>query len=289
MNEELEKSDENQEQVNEEPGQSNGNQEQLIEIYKLQAQLADNISNRRITINRFYILVVSGLALIFAAFFKLPTEIQKLLSIGDLVVGLAFLGVNLSLAWFVLINSNLRLSMIKYEALKKLEDQLDYQFFKDEWKFLEKYGRHRTYWEISYIEIFIPILFFIIFTLLLHLGALDFSDKYYYRFFTYYPSILSGSFSYTGLRSWQIDREIRGLKRWSDERVLFVSIVVSTVILILISLLRVGYGGGSTKESEVVNRKPAETTSGKPTETRSEQTTTEKVILPDGNEQDGSE
>lgn len=285
MTEELEQSDKNQAQLE----QSNGNQDQLIEIYKLQAQLANSISNRRITINRFYILVMSGLALIFAAFFKLPTEIQKLMSIGDLVVGLAFLGVTLSLAWFVLINSNLRLSMIKYEALKKLEDKLDYQFFQDEWKFLEKYGRHRTYWEISYIEIFIPVFFFILFTLLLHLGALDFSDKPYHRFFSYYPSILSGSFCYTGFRSWQIDREIRGFKRWSDEKVLFVSITVSTVILILISLFRAGYSGGAAKESEVVNKKPAETTSEKPTETSSEKSTKEQIIRPDGKEQKESE
>ena len=61
--------------MNEEQGQSNGNQGQLIEIYKLQAQLSNSISNRRITINRFYMLVMSGLVLIFPAYFKLPAEI----------------------------------------------------------------------------------------------------------------------------------------------------------------------------------------------------------------------
>ena len=138
MNEELEQSDENQDQANEKPGQSNGNQDRLIEIYKLQAQLANSISNRRITINRFYMLVMSGLVLIFPAYFKLPAEIQDLVSIEFLIVGIALLGITLSLAWFILINSNLRQSMLKYEALKRLENKLEYQFFKDEWEFLEK-------------------------------------------------------------------------------------------------------------------------------------------------------
>ncbi len=56
--------------MNEELEQSDGNQGQLIEIYKLQAQLANSISGRRITINRFYIVVMSGLVLIFPAFYK---------------------------------------------------------------------------------------------------------------------------------------------------------------------------------------------------------------------------
>ena len=66
--------------MNEEMEQSDGNQNQLIEIYKIQVQLANSISSRRITINRFYILVMSGLALMFPAFFKLPTEVQRVVS-----------------------------------------------------------------------------------------------------------------------------------------------------------------------------------------------------------------
>ena len=236
MNEELEQSDEDQEQVNKEPGQSNGNQNQLIEIYKLQSQLANSISNRRITINRFYMLVMSGLVLIFPAYFKLPSEIQDLVSIEYLIVGIALLGITLSLAWFILINSNLRQSMLKYEALKRLEDKLEYQFFKDEWAFLERYGRGRIYWEISYIEIFIPVLFFFIFTLLLHLASASFPDKPYF-YLHYYPGVLIGVFCFLGLRSWQIDREIRGMKKWEDSTILLLSFTPSILVLVINLLL----------------------------------------------------
>ena len=289
MDEELEQSDENQEPVNEEPGQSNGNQEQLIEIYKLQAQLADNISNRRITIHKFYLLLMSGLALIFPTFFKLPTEIRSQVSIEFLIVGMALLGIPLSIVWFILINSNLRQSMIKYEALKRLEDRLDYQFFKDEWAFLKMYGKSKTYWEISYIEIFIPILFFLIFTSFLNTVSATYSDKIYFRLITYCPSFIAGYFCAVVIGSRQIDKEIRGIDGWTKGKMYWVSTAIILVFVLISSLFRAVYRDAVNKGAETINKKPAETRSEKPTETRSEQTTTEKVILPDGKEQDGSE
>ena len=48
-----------------------------------------------------------------------------------------------------------------------------------------------------------------------------------------------------------------------------------------------GYGEVANKEVEFVNKQSAEASLEKTTETRSEQATTEKVILPDGKEQDG--
>ena len=117
-----------------------GKQERLVEIYKLQAQLTNNISNRRTTTNRFYIVVMSGLILIFSTFLqnkdKLPTELLNIVSIEQLIVILGVLGLSLSWIWCISVNSYLRVNSRKYEALKKLEDELEYQFFKDEWEFL---------------------------------------------------------------------------------------------------------------------------------------------------------
>ena len=289
MNEKLEQTDEDQEQLNEEPEQSNGNQEQLIEIYKLQAQLADNISNRRTTIHKFYLLLMSGLALIFPTFFKLPTEIRSQVSIEFLIVGMALLGIPLSIVWFILVNSNLRQSMVKYEALKRLEDKLDYQFFKDEWAFLERYGKSKTYWEISYIEIFIPILFFLIFASLLNTVSATYPDKIYIRLLTYFPSLIIGYFCAVVLRSWQIDKEIRGSEGWTKGKMQWVSAAIMLAFVLIFSLFRMVYRDAVNKEAETINKKPAETTSEKPTKTSSEQTTREKVILPEGKEQNGSE
>ena len=127
MNEDIEQSDEKQEQL---LTQSNGKQGQLIEIYKLQAQLANSISSRRITIHKFYLLLMSGLALILPTFFKLPAEIQSQVSFGFLMIGVSLLGIPLCLTWFILINTNLRMIMLKYETLKRLENKLEYPFSK---------------------------------------------------------------------------------------------------------------------------------------------------------------
>ncbi len=256
MNEELEQLDEDQDQSE----KSDGNQSQLIEIYKLQAQLANSVSNRRSVIHKFYMLVMSGLTLIIPAFFKLPTEIRNLISIEFLILGLPLLGITLSVTWFILISSNLRQSLIKYEALKKLEDKLEYQFFKDEWKYLEKYRKGKAYWDTPYVEIFIPILFFIIFTLLLHVATGNFPGRPYAKLH-YYPGILMGFFSLAGIRSWQIDREIRGMKRWTKRTISWVSFVVPLAIVIggLFLFKYMGCGEVVDKKVKTVNEKSAET------------------------------
>ena len=277
MNDKLEQSEENQ--LIEKSEQSNGKQSQLIEIYKLQAQLANSISSRRITINRFYILVMSGLALMFPTFFRLPAEVQRIVSSEYLIIGLPLLGITLSLAWFILINSNLRLSMIKYEALKNLEDKLEYQFFKDERRLLNKYGKNKTYGETSYFEIVMPILFFIIFTILLHLASANFPNKPYSKL-TYYPGVVIGAFSFGGLRSWQVDREIRGMGRWADASIISASGVVLLIFMCMTIFIPKFMGCSEVviEEAVPVNGQPAKTNFEKPAG--------KKTILPDENQAD---
>ena len=48
-----------------EQGQTKTNQDQLLEVYKLHAQLANSASNRRTATHRFYQLVLSGILLFY--------------------------------------------------------------------------------------------------------------------------------------------------------------------------------------------------------------------------------
>ena len=181
-----------------------GKQERLVEIYKLQAQLTNNISNRRTTTNRFYIVVMSGLILIFSTFLqnkdKLPTELLNIVSIEQLIVILGVLGLSLSWIWCISVNSYLRVNSRKYEALKKLEDELEYQFFKDEWEFLADDEKEKTYWQRSRIELTLPSLFFICFTVLMGFGLYNFPNKLYLLFLIY-PVSLTTMLCY-GLHKW---------------------------------------------------------------------------------------
>lgn len=191
--------------MNEEQNESvDGRQERLIEIYKLQAQLTNSVSNRRTTTNRFYIVIMSGLILIFSTFLqntdKLPAELLNIVSIEQLIVVLGVLGLSLSWIWCISVNSYLRVNSRKYEALKKLEDELEYQFFKNEWEFLADDEQENTYWQRSRIELTLPSLFFICFTVLMGFGLYNFPNKLYLLFLIY-PASLAAMLCY-GLHKW---------------------------------------------------------------------------------------
>lgn len=179
-------------------------QERLVEIYKLQTQLANSISNRRTTTNRFYILIMSGLALIFSTFLqnkdKLPTELLKIISIENLIVALGVLGLSLSWIWCFSINSYLRVNSRKYEALKKLEDELEHKFFRNEWEFLGDDEKANTYWQRSVIELTVPGLFFVCFTILMGFGLYNLANELYLLFLIY-PMFLAGLLCF-GLHKW---------------------------------------------------------------------------------------
>ena len=184
--------------------EDNSNQDQLLEIYKLQAQLANDISNRRTTTNRFYILVMSGLLLIFTNILQskggIASELLKIISIQQLVSAVGAIGLSLSMIWCVSLNSYLRVNSRKYEALKQLERRLDYQFFDIEWSFLPKNEKNQTYWQRSIIELFLPTLFFLCFWGLMGYGLYK-SNDILYHLFHIYPLSLIILFCW-GLRTW---------------------------------------------------------------------------------------
>ena len=110
------------------------------------------------------------------------------------------------------------------------------------------------------------------FMLLLHVATGNFPDKPYAKLH-YYPGIIAGIFSVTGIRAWQTDREIRGMPRWKERTVYWASWV--PIVIITGGLLLFNYMGcGKVVDKEV------ETLNEKSDETSLEKTTTEQIILP---------
>lgn len=239
MRENIERSDENQDRLDKEQEKSDGNPDQLMEIYRLQTQLVNNINNRRVTINRFYMLGMSGLALICSAFFKLPDSILEGISVDFFVIAISVLGLHLSWVWFASVNSNLRLVMLKYESLKRLEDKLEYQFFQDEWTFLKKYGKDRPYWEISSVEIVIPFLFFFTFGMFMKQILQDYPDIVYSKF-AYYPVIITYFLVSDAYSSWQTDREIRGM---DVRKRIKLNVIINGIALVWLLILALRWFG----------------------------------------------
>jgi len=143
--------------------------QELLEIYKLHAELADSVSRQRGTTNRFYMLVLSGLLVFLwgGSLFGVGLD-PTLFRIGFIVFG--GLGVLLTVAWYNTIRSFRQLNSGKFRALDELEEKLAYPFFKREWELLKKGTERRSYRRLIVVETFVPIIFFYCFLVLIAIG-----------------------------------------------------------------------------------------------------------------------
>ena len=141
--------------------------DQVLEIYKLHAELADRVSQRREGANRLFVGVLTGL-LVFLAY--VPRFGERDLSVDSLLGFVGAAGALLSGSWFVVIRSYRQLTTGKFKALHELEERLPYAFFRREWELLKKGADFRSYWKLTVVETSLPIIFGFLF-----LGVLVFA------------------------------------------------------------------------------------------------------------------
>jgi len=142
---------------------------ELFDLYRLHAELADRVSQRREGANRLFVSLLTGLMVFLAALLRLGT--------GDLganavmfFFGIA--GVMLSAAWFVVIRSYRQLNTGKFEALHELERHIPYPFFQREWELLREGRDFRRYWRLTVVETSLPIIFFLLFLAVIVFAAI---------------------------------------------------------------------------------------------------------------------
>lgn len=111
--------------------------QELLEIYKIHAELADRVSQRREGANRLYVSLLSVILALLAA------------------------------SWYIIIRSYRQLNKGKFDALHELEEKLAYPFFKREWELLEEGKNKSRYWKLTIVETFLPISFFLLFLFLI--------------------------------------------------------------------------------------------------------------------------
>lgn len=131
---------------------------ELLEIYKLHAELADRVSQRRETANQRYTSLLVGLGAFLAALLRfgdgdLPVVATRL--VGGL-------GIVLSVSWFVVIRSYRQLNTGKFKPLHELEEKLAYPFYKREWDLLGEGRDFRRYWRLTVVETSLPGAFFLL-------------------------------------------------------------------------------------------------------------------------------
>jgi len=136
---------------------TDSSKDQLLEIYKLHAELADRVSQRREGANRLHVSLLSGFLVFLAALLQfgsgeIPASVLLLFS-G--IIGMAVSG-----SWYIVIRSYRQLNTGKFAALDELEQKLAYPFFRREWELLERSRNRNRYWKLTVVETFLPSVFF---------------------------------------------------------------------------------------------------------------------------------
>lgn len=132
--------------------------DELLEIYKLHAEFADRVSQRRDAANQRYAGMLVGLGAFLA--FLLGVGDGDLAAIATRLV--SGLGMVLSLSWYVVIRSYRQLNTGKFKSLHELEEKLAYPFYKREWELLGEGRDSRRYWRLTVVETFLPWTFFVL-------------------------------------------------------------------------------------------------------------------------------
>lgn len=124
----------------------------LLEQYKLAAEMADRVSARRGNANLLFLsiqttlLTAAGLAY---------TTLQDVAWYS--VLGVAFTGVAISAAWWRQLQSYRLLNTAKFAVINAMEERLPVKIFSDEWEILTT--RTPSYIELGAIERVVPWVF----------------------------------------------------------------------------------------------------------------------------------
>ena len=138
--------------------------QEFLEIYKLHAELADRVSQRREGANRLYVSLLTGIILVLATFLRYGSEIVH---VETILTAFCIFGILLSASWFVIISSYRQLITGKFDALHELEQKIAFPFFKHEWQLLEEGKNKSRYWKLTIVETFLPWIFIVLFLVLI--------------------------------------------------------------------------------------------------------------------------
>ena len=145
----------------------NENSKEILEIYKLHAELADRVSQRRLAANRLYVGLLVGLLLFCGALLRMDGETAY---VGPFLCLVGSVGVLLAISWRVIVRSYRQLNAGKFKALRELECALSWQFFQREWGHLGEGNEPGRYRRLSRVEESLPWVFLVISLVVIGVG-----------------------------------------------------------------------------------------------------------------------
>lgn len=137
---------------------------ELLEIYKLHAELADRVSQRREGANRLFVSLLVGMVMLLGVFVRFGSNE---ISLPIILLFTGTTGVVLSASWCIVIRSYRQLNDGKFRFLRELEKELSFPFFEKEWGYLGS-----RYWRLTIVETTLPFIFFIISLVIATVGVI---------------------------------------------------------------------------------------------------------------------
>lgn len=145
--------------------------QELLEIYKLHAELADHMSQRREGANRLYVSLLVGLLLFAGTVQRFGTsDSADGISADAVLIWTGILSVGLSVSWCFVLTSYRKVNACKFIILQDLERCLAYAFFtKEDLQFKDM--KHNPYWKRSIRAATLPWFSIALFILVLLFGV----------------------------------------------------------------------------------------------------------------------
>ena len=132
----------------------------LLDQYKLYVEMADRISQRRDQANRFYAGLVSAIIALLVVMGRFGVSGSSW-SIALLAAGL--FGASLSVIWFINLGSYRALNTAKFRVINRMESQLPYAGYTEEWDYLRPAEGPARYFQLTRIERYVPLLIMALF------------------------------------------------------------------------------------------------------------------------------
>ncbi len=153
---------------------------QYLDIYKLHFDNMNEMSNRRVNVNRYYILALSViilaltallrsgglLSVVFAGSSEKVNLSPKVMALSMCLIGI--LGAMLSESWLRNILGYLDTTSNRYEVIKELECKLKYDFIKKSYDRMHQDAE--LYFPLAFHELHAPFIFQLGFTILIVIG-----------------------------------------------------------------------------------------------------------------------
>lgn len=130
----------------------------ILEQYKLYVEMADRISQRRITSNTFFVTITSLILTTYGV-------IRSSLFIPSLCILVA--GVLVSFSWYNIVNSYKQINSVKWHLVHEIERLLPICPYTYEWLKAGEGKNKKKYNPTSHIEKKLPLIFGLIFLVLL--------------------------------------------------------------------------------------------------------------------------